>query len=300
MFGNEMFVPAAIRLSASLAGGLGLIVLAERRHLRDLTRRTLFLRWRTWAFSAPLFGAAAMGPSAFAVVFVMILSFQGLREYARLVELPKRYRTVLYAAGLASAPIAIASLTLWRAMPPILLILATLAPVLMQDIEDGVKRLALTGLGFAYIPWLLTYMLLVREHVVGGGGILLALGMAVALSDIMAFAIGSLFGKHRLAPRLSPGKTLEGVAGNILGAYLGLGIMSFALPEWLPVAATVLLPLVIAAGCVWGDLVESLIKRQFGAKDAGTCLPGFGGVLDRIDSLLVVLPLSYTLLVLWP
>lgn len=299
MFGNEMFVPAALRLSASLAGGLGLIVLAERRHLRNLTRRTLFLRWRTWAFSAPLFGAAAMGPLAFAVAFVMALSFQGVREYAALVELPKRYRTVLCVAALSSAPIAVVSLTVWRAMPPILLILATLAPLLMQDVEDGVKRLALTGLGFAYIPWLLTYMLLVREHVDGGAGILLALGMAVALSDIMAFAIGSLFGKHRLAPRLSPGKTVEGVAGNILGAYLGLGIMSFALPQWLPVAAVLLLPLVIAAGCVWGDLVESLIKRQFGAKDAGTCLPGFGGVLDRIDSLLVVLPLSYTLLVLW-
>lgn len=300
MFGNELFFPAAIRLGASLAGGLGLIALAERRHLHELTRRTLFIRWRTWAFSAPLFGAAAMGPIAFAVVFVTALSLQALREYAALVELPRRYRIVLYVAALSSAPIAVTSLTLWRAMPPILLILATLAPLLMQDIEDGVKRLALTGLGFAYIPWLLTYMLLIREHVDGGSGILLALGMAVALSDILAFAVGSLFGRRRLAPRLSPGKTVEGVAGNVVGAYLGMAIMSFALPASLPLPAILVLPLVIAAGCVWGDLVESLIKRQFGVKDAGTCLPGFGGILDRIDSLLVVLPLSYTLLVLWP
>src|SRR5688572_17241540 len=201
MFGNELFFPAAVRLGASLAGGLGLIVLTERRHLHELTRRTLFLRWRTWAFSAPLFGAAAMGPLAFAVMFVTALSLQGLREYSALVGLPRRYRIVLYAAALISAPIAMWSLTLWRAMPPILLILATLAPLLMQDVDDGVKRLALSGLGFAYIPWLLTYMLLIREHVDGGSGILLALGMAVALSDIMAFAIGSLFGRHPLAPR---------------------------------------------------------------------------------------------------
>ena len=300
MFASDLFVPAATRLVLALAGGLGLIVVAERRHLKDLTHRVLFLRWRTWAISAPLFGAAAMGPVAFAVVFVMALSFQGMREFSALVELPPQYRRILYVAGLASAPIAMASLTFWRAMPPLLLIAATLMPLLMQDVEDGVKRLAFAGLGFAYIPWLLTYMLLIREHVDGGSRILLALGMSVALSDVCAFAVGKLFGKRPLAPRLSPSKTAEGLAGNVVGAYLGFAIMSFALPPTLDLVAAWILPLVVAAGCVWGDLVESLLKRQFGAKDAGSWLPGFGGLLDRIDSLLFALPLTYTVLVLWP
>jgi phosphatidate cytidylyltransferase len=169
----------------------------------------------------------------------------------------------------------------------------------MQDVEEGVKRLAFTGLGFAYLPWLLTYMLLIREHTSGGPGILLALGMSVALSDVCAFVFGSAFGRHPLARRLSPGKTIEGVAGNVVGAYIGFALMSFALPSGLNPVVRWMLPLVIAGACVWGDLVESLIKRQFGVKDAGNWLPGFGGLLDRIDSLLFACPLVYTAVVLW-
>jgi phosphatidate cytidylyltransferase len=299
VFTSDLFLPAATRLVFALTGGLSMIVLAERHHLREFTRRTLFLRWRTWAIGAPLFGAAAMGHLAFAVVFVMALALQGMREYAALVELPDRYRLALYTAGLASIPIAITSLTFWRALPPILLIAATLTPLLMQDIEEGVKRLAFTGLGFAYVPWLLTYVLLIREHTTGGSGILLALGMAVALSDVLAFVFGSAFGRHPLARRLSPGKTVEGVAGNVVGAYAGFTLMAFALPPGLNPVVKWLLPVVIAIACVWGDLVESLIKRQFGAKDAGGWLPGFGGLLDRVDSLLFACPLVYTVVVLW-
>ena len=299
MLGGDLLVPAAVRLIAALAGGLALVILAERRHLRDLTQRVLFVRWRTWAISAPLFGAAAMGPVELAVAFVMAISFQGMREYAALVDLPRPYRTGMYVAGLFSVPIAVLSLTLWRGMPPVLLVAATLTPLLMQDVEEGVRHLAFAAFGFAYIPWLATYLLLIREHVAGGQQILLALGMSVAVSDVCAFATGKLLGRRPLAVRLSPGKTREGVIGNVAGSYLGFAIMSFALPGSLDPVVAWTLPAVIAAGCVWGDLVESLVKRQFGAKDAGSWLPGFGGLLDRIDSLLVVLPLTYTVLVLW-
>ncbi|MDQ3645577.1 MAG: phosphatidate cytidylyltransferase [Actinomycetota bacterium] len=298
-FVDELFVPAAARLSVALVGALGLIVTAERHHLREIHTRVLFLRWRTWALTAPLFGAAAMGPLPFAVVLIAALSFQGMWEYARLTELPASYRRALYVAGLLSAPVAAMSMTVWRAMPPVLLIAATLAPIAMQDVRDGFRHLAYAALGFAYIPWLLTYFILVREHVTGGPGVLLALGTAVAASDVFAFIFGTMFGRHKLAPRLSPNKTLEGAGGNVVGAYLGFGLMSFALPPELSLWVKYLLPAVVAAGCVWGDLVESLLKRQFGVKDAGTCLPGFGGILDRIDSLLIVLPLAYTVLVVF-
>lgn len=296
---DSLFLPAAQRLTIALAGALGLILVAERNHLHALTRRTLFVRWRTWVISAPIFGFAAMGPSGAAVALVAALSLQGMREYARMLALPAPYRYALYAAGLASAPIAFVSLTFWRAMPPILLIGATLAPIAMQDVQQGVRHLAYAALGFAYIPWLLTYFVLIQRHVDGGPGILLALGTAVAASDVFAFCAGRAGGRRPLAPRVSPAKTWEGVAGNLAGAYAGFALMSFALPTSLDPVVRWALPAVVAVGCVWGDLVESMIKRHAGVKDAGDWLPGFGGILDRIDSLLVVLPLAYTVLVLW-
>src|SRR5258708_36142531 len=164
-FADDLFVPAAERVTLALAGGLGLIVAAERRHLRQMTRRVLFVRWRTWAITAPLFGAAVMGPKWLGVTFVALLSLQGMREFAAVVDLPRRHRSGLYGAGLACAPVAAISLTAWRAMPPVLLILATISPLLSQDTRNGVRHLAYTVLGFAYVPWLLTYFLLVRDHV---------------------------------------------------------------------------------------------------------------------------------------
>jgi phosphatidate cytidylyltransferase len=295
---GDLFLTAAGRLSLALAGGLGLILVAERHHLRSLSSRTLFLRWRTWAITAPLFGAAAMGPVLFTVIFVSGIALQGMREFAALTRLPRHYRIALYGAGLLSAPVLVWSITVWRAMPPILLLLATVPALMTQNVRSGARDLAYAALGFAYVPWLLTYLLLIREHVSGGGGVLIALGTAVAASDVFAYCAGKAFGSHKLAPMLSPNKTWEGVAGNLIGAYAGFALMSFALPAGLNPVVAWTLPVVVAAGCVWGDLVESLLKRQFGVKDAGTCLPGFGGVLDRIDSLLVVLPLAYTLLTL--
>ena len=91
MFGNEMFVPAALRVSLALAGGLSLIVVAERHHLRELSSGVLFKRWRTWDITAPLFGAATMVPGAFGFVFVMALSFKGLRNNAIFVGLSRHY-----------------------------------------------------------------------------------------------------------------------------------------------------------------------------------------------------------------
>ena len=79
----------------------------------------------------------------------------------------------------------------------------------------------------------------------------------------------------------------------MLGAYLGVGLLAVALPAPIRPLLVALLPLVIAAGAVWGDLLESRIKREFGVKDAGAWLPGFGGLLDRVDSFLIVIPLVY-------
>ncbi len=121
----------------------------------------------------------------------------------------------------------------------------------------------------------------------------------VAMADTGAYFSGKAFGKNKLAPELSPGKTREGVFGGLLGASI-LAIFAawyFALPaqDWI---YFILLSMVVAMMSVAGDLFESLMKREVGLKDSGNILPGHGGILDRVDGLLAALPI-FTMGMLW-
>jgi phosphatidate cytidylyltransferase len=118
---------------------------------------------------------------------------------------------------------------------------------------------------------------------------LLALMMVVWTADVAAYFVGRRFGKHKLAPAISPGKTWEGVAGALAGVTLLGGVVALSAPlSWWVVPAFWLL----AGLSIGGDLFESWMKRVAGIKDSGTLLPGHGGVLDRIDGLIPVLPVA--------
>lgn len=292
---SPLFAPTLSVLLVVLAVGLLGLVMAERHNLRQLHRSVLFQRWAVWACIAALYSLAVLSGSLILLLLLTGLVVQAVREYAQLVGFPALYRGVLLGASVLMGPLAVWQPAAFFGVLPLLLIAATLQPLLTQDVHGGMRWLALAALGFAYLPLLLGHLLLIDVWLAGGPGLLLALGLAIALSDVGAFTVGKALGRHRVSPLISPNKTWEGTAGNVVGAYVGVGIMHFALPANLPSAVALALPLVVAVGCVWGDLIESLLKREFGTKDAGTWLPGFGGLLDRIDSLIVVAPLSYYL-----
>jgi phosphatidate cytidylyltransferase len=282
-------------LGALLGVGLLLILAARRGRLGGLRDDVLFRRWAVWAAIGPLYLLAVLAGSLVWLLLVSLLVWQGLREYGRLVRLPALYRRVLLGLGVGVGPLLAWSPGRTFELLPLLLLVGTLPPLLTQDVRAGITRLALATLGFAYLPLLLGHLLLLQATVPGGPGLLLVLGLAVALSDVGAFTVGTLLGRHPLSPSISPNKTWEGLGGNLLGAALGCQLLAFALPNDLAGVLLLALPLVVALGAVWGDLVESLLKREFGAKDAGDWLPGFGGLLDRVDSLVVVAPLTYYL-----
>lgn len=126
-----------------------------------------------------------------------------------------------------------------------------------------------------------------------GLGVLFFVLLAVWLADVGAYAAGKTFGKHKLAPSISPGKTWEGALGGALAVLL-LGIVVQANGGFPGVSLPLLLIALLAlvAVSIAGDLFESLLKRQVGLKDSSQILPGHGGVMDRIDSLTSTLPLS--------
>jgi len=130
--------------------------------------------------------------------------------------------------------------------------------------------------------------------------LLLAVMAVVWISDISAYFAGRLFGRNKLAPSISPGKTWEGVYGALMTVTVyAIGWIAVAGPRPMPLKHAdlghlwfVLMLLALAAAGVAGDLLESQMKRQAGVKDSGTLLPGHGGMLDRIDALLPVLPMA--------
>jgi len=157
------------------------------------------------------------------------------------------------------------------------------------------SRPLLLGSGWIVLLAAWTALLVIRDRE-GGSHWLLWLFLLVWGADIGAYFAGRRFGRRKLAPQVSPGKTWEGVLGGVILALFATGaLLAIAgrwSPGWLPVIA------LLVAVSVFGDLFESVLKRHRGVKDSGTLLPGHGGALDRVDSLLAVLPF-FGLVLLW-
>ena len=126
----------------------------------------------------------------------------------------------------------------------------------------------------------------------GGLNLLVGFVLTVAAGDIGAFFVGTTFGKHKLAPSISPGKSWEGFVGGVAGSLLG-GLLFAGLLEELAIVDGLAMGAICGLIAPVGDLVESLVKREIGIKDSGRILPGHGGFLDRLDAILFAAPAVY-------
>ena len=259
------------------AGGVAVAVLPSKVRMRAELRK----RWRTWALVAPVFLGAYFlgGGGTFALAAGLGVVAAG--EFARMAGLRRGDLAVLVTAAVALPALAWLAPQLLDVRAAALLLVATaLPPVLGGDDRAGFTRAARTAFGLLWIPVALTGLV-----TLGDTGV--AVGLAVALGDVGAWCGGTALGRRGPLARplspLSPNKTWAGVLGAAVATALPLLVLgSFTFPLWAAVLG----------GCVLGDLLESMVKRESGVKDAGDWLPGFGGLLDRIDSLLVALLLA--------
>ncbi|MZG16295.1 phosphatidate cytidylyltransferase [Streptomyces sp. SID5914] len=169
----------------------------------------------------------------------------------------------------------------------------------MTEPPEGYLRDVTAGLFAAfYVPFLATFVAMMLAADDGAWRVLVFLILTV-VSDTGAYAVGWRFGKKKLAPRISPGKTREGLLGAVAFAMVaGALCVQFLIDDgtwW----QGLLLGLVVAISATLGDLGESMIKRDLGIKDMGTLLPGHGGIMDRLDSLLPTAPVVWLLLVIF-
>lgn len=258
---------------------------------------------------AAIFAVVAVGlawaPWLFVAVAALGLCLASIEVYRALLRKDMRAEVVPIATGTVLSVIGGYLFARWDSgVDPIAWVVICLAATMMAALvarlfrgSDGFLRdVSASAFIVAYIPLLGVFMPLLLAHDDGRMRMLTVICCVIG-SDTGAYVVGVLTGKHKMAPSISPGKTWEGFAGGIaFAAILGLlgGVFLLGTSWWV---GLLLGALCSVAGTV-GDLVESLIKRDAGLKDMSNFLPGHGGVMDRLDSMLMAVPVGWLVLYL--
>ena len=170
--------------------------------------------------------------------------------------------------------------------------LGLLLVVALSTVEDAPNNwLAIVG-AVAYVGFLGSYLVLVRDLHKGEYWLLLAV-LGTWATDTCAYAVGKIVGRHKMAPRISPGKTWEGTIGALIGGFAAIPLLNWPLDLPMSTGEALALGALLPPTAVLADLGESMLKRGAGVKDTSELVPGHGGFLDRLDSILFTVPLVY-------
>ncbi len=248
-----------------------------------------------------IIGLVLLGGPAFTIAAGLVLAVAALEFYAatdpasaagpRALQ-NQRLLGLLGAAGVALLVAAADNgFDWWTRALALLVVLPFLPLVLRGDAQTGLRDWLWALGGLMYVGFLGSHIVLLRDADNGRDWVLLAL-FATFATDTAAYFVGRLLGRTKITPSISPGKTLEGSLGGFAAGLATVLILNWALDAG---AGAEIIPLafLLPALALLGDLAESLIKRGAGVKDASQVVPGHGGLLDRLDSLLFTIPLVY-------
>lgn len=284
-------------LALLVVAGVALALLGRKRDVSGPWRT-----YRGWLIMIPLvLGALALGRVA-TIVGVALLSIFGFKELARATGL---YRDWIFTGAVYLGILGVAFAAwctdpqtmqpgwygLFTAVPVYAVALVLAIPVLQDRSAGQLQRVSLSIVGFLYLGWMFGHLAFLSNSE-RALGYLLYLVFAVELNDVAAFTCGKLFGKHELRPNVSPNKTWEGSLGALAVSLALPWLLRFSFPHF-GTTELVLTGLIVGIGGQLGDLTISFVKRDIGIKDMGALIPGHGGILDRVDSLIFVAPLFF-------
>lgn len=292
---------AYAKLVGGLLGVAGVILL----FMTYILRKDVSGIWRTyrgWLIMIPLVLATLAAGREAIVIGVGLLAGLGFREFARATGLYDDWwmTGTVYLGIVAVAATSLVSdpktgvdgwYGLFIVIPVYVVSAILIVPIARNVAQQQLQRVALAILGFVYLGWMFSHLgfLANSPHAIG---YLLFLVLAVEGSDIAAFTCGKLFGRRKLRSNISPNKTLGGSAGALGISLILPWLLWFSFPHFDPIDL-VLTGLIVGIGGQLGDLTISFIKRDIGIKDMGALIPGHGGILDRVDSLIFVAPLFF-------
>jgi phosphatidate cytidylyltransferase len=263
--------------------------------LKALLTRTIVV-----IIGAPLILFLAYQGGYWLLAFLLVICTIGLWEYRGLAA-AKGYPSplwVLMGGGwLLLAAMSIDGAYVHRTYVPLAMALALIAAfahfAVQTDRTRVLENLGITLLGIVYIVGLPGHLLFYADWGPSGGIWVVTVFLMVWGFDIFAYLVGSLCGKHKMFSALSPKKSWEGLAGGILGIAVVLVLVAWWQPSLFALRDYVFVPVLAGLGALFGDLFESMLKRDAQVKDTSNLLPGHGGMLDRFDSLFVVAPTIY-------
>ena len=297
VFGDPLFLTVASRAAAAFALLIVGALWREWRRRRLPDERSLIAPVATAIIVTSLFLLALFVGGFLLVAFTAVIGLLAVYEYARMTVLACEYAVALALWTIAGLLIATVSSVQWMLVLPLgLFLTTTLIPLFSGRVEGAHRQVSSVIFGYLYIGLPLAYLVFIRSDVTWGLRFLLAVCAGVWISDTLGYIVGSKVKGPRLAPTVSPGKTWSGAAGSVLGTTIAVPLMQLTIPLGFPSAELLPLAASTAVCAIWSDLIESFVKRDFKLKDAGSVLPGFGGVLDRFDSLLVTIPITYYLM----
>jgi phosphatidate cytidylyltransferase len=226
---------------------------------------------------------------------IAFLSLVGLYEFYQMALPGRRFESIL--AIFSGVPICLAVWSkdfswLLFALVIAILFFSLVCLFRIKDIRESAGDVALLFLGILYIPLLLSHLGLIRMLPNGIQWIFLLLVIVMA-GDTGAFYTGSTIGKRKLYPVVSPKKSIEGALGGLIGSLVGAFIAKATFFTELSVFDCIAAALLLGCLGQLGDLFESMLKRSFGVKDSGKIIPGHGGLLDRLDSILFAAPAAF-------
>lgn len=295
----------AFRTYVLIVGGLLLLAGLALAILTWGLRRNVTSIWatyRSWLIMIPLIFAAIFAGRVAMVLFVFAVGAVGFTEFARATKLTQD-RWLMFTAYAAIVASCIVTLMtdprqdrpgwygMFIALPVYAIATILIVPILRNRTKGQLQAVSLAIVGFIYLGWMFGHLgfLANSKHAYG---YLLYLFFAVELNDIAAFTCGKLFGRRKLRSEISPNKTWGGAIGAVCVSLALPWLLRFSFPHF-GALQLVLTGLIVGIGGQLGDLSISYIKRDLGIKDMGTIIPGHGGVLDRIDSLIYVAPLFF-------